>query len=74
MLSLNGADDSCHQYSRHSITPDSFYYHPPTLWRRLLCHLSITTMKYVPSPATTLKFMHNITTNFTVRPLLRLSA
>ena len=33
------------------VTPDPSSYHPPTLWRRLLCHLLITIMIYLPSPA-----------------------
>jgi hypothetical protein len=55
------------------VTPDPSSYHPPTLQRRLLCHLLITTLNYLPSPAITPSFMHNITTHFTVRPLLCLS-
>ena len=34
----------------------------------------ITTVDYLPSPAITPSFMHNITPHFTVRPLLHLSA
>ncbi len=33
------------------VTPDPSSYHPPTLWCRLLCHLLITIMIYLPSPA-----------------------
>jgi hypothetical protein len=34
-----------------AVTPDPSAYHPPTLWCRLLCHLLITIMIYLPSPA-----------------------